>query len=65
MNIKKTIIIILLALVAMSADAQSLTLKWSSTIASGVDLLISNMMYLYYIMAIPVAMWLIHGEVLG
>ena len=74
MNIKKTIIIILLALVAMSADAQSLNkdvdnmsmpLKWSSTIASGVDLLISNMMYLYYIMAIPVAMWLIHGEVLG
>ena len=68
MNIKKTIIIILLALVAMSADAQSLKrmsrgsnmsmpLKWSSTIASGVDLLISNMMYLYYIMAIPVAMW--------
>lgn len=47
----------------------SMPLKWSSTIASGVDLLISNMMYLYYIMAIPVAMWLLcgesHGEVLG
>ena len=67
---KKTIITALVALVAMSADAQRLNkdvermqyvmpLKWSSTIASGVDLLISNMMYLYYIMAIPVAMWLI------
>ena len=65
---KKTIITALLALVAMSADSQRLNkdveriqyvyaLKWSSTIASGVDLLISNMMYLYYIMAIPVAMW--------